>query len=379
MTTFKSGGLSVRQADRQRCRSGRQQKNRRWKITAEGPKIPSQCGVLPSPSSALRHGPVCFSYSLPPSYHHMDRAASTPVHLIKHNLYVLLFFPSSLNIRSTYLVMFKSFLCYLCGFVKTVNSWQGGVILLNGVSSPQRSTRHTDHVRTHLIALTERDESFIVFWSANYTPSSILTLSLSVFHCLFFSSSLSSACLSSRVLHPDQSGILSRLLWSLHHNYGVVGTGEIRDEKKGRVEKSDRWNVGQWRCARGSFSLCFSLSLSLPGPQLKRLKETGGESASHPHLPLFCLAQTDRSSDRVISLKTTLMTDAAGPDTNRVWQECLFSAQRRQKLPSTQAWHDQFLHFVNISLTTAPKVTRSQPRIEEDQVGFGSVHQGLPL
>lgn len=133
-------------------------------------------------------------------------------------------------------------------------------------------------------------------------------------------------------------------------------------KKKGRVEKSDRWNVGQWRCARGSFSLCFSLSLSLPGPQLKRLKETGGESASHPHLPLFCLAQTDRSSDRVISQKTTLMTDAAGPDANRVWQECLFSAQRGQNFPSTQKWHDQFLHFVYISLTKGHQETVSDQR-----------------
>lgn len=151
-------------------------------------------------------------------------------------------------------------------------------------------------------------------------------------------------------------------------------------EKKGRVEKSDRWNVGQWRCARGSFSLCFSLCLSLPGPQLKRLKETGGESASHPHLPLSCLAQTDWSSDSVISQKT-LMTDAAGPDTNCVWQEWLFSAPRGQKLPSTHALPNQFLHFENISLSMAPKVTRSQSQVKEDLVGFsfGSVRQGLPL
>lgn len=69
--------------------------------------------------------------------------------------------------------------------------------------------------------------------------------------------------------------MLSRLLWSLHHNYGAVGTGGIRDEKNGRVEKSDRWNVGQWRCAWGIFSLSLSVSLSLPGPQLKRLKRLG--------------------------------------------------------------------------------------------------------
>ena len=67
-----------------------------------------------------------------------------------------------------------------------------------------------------------------------------------------------------------------------------------------------------------SVSLSLSLSLSLPGPQLKRLKETGGESASHPHLPLSCLAQWDRSFDSVVSQKTTLKTDAAGPDTNHV-------------------------------------------------------------
>lgn len=48
-------------------------------LMQKGPKIPSQWEVLPSPSSALRHGPVCFSCSLPPSYHHMDGAADTPV------------------------------------------------------------------------------------------------------------------------------------------------------------------------------------------------------------------------------------------------------------------------------------------------------------
>lgn len=118
--------------------------------------------------------------------------------------------------------------------------------------------------------------------------------------------------------------------------------------KKGRVEKSDRWNVGQWRCARGSFSLRFSLCLSLPGPQLKRLKETGGESASHPHLPLSCLTQAHRSSDRVISQKTTLMTDAAGPDANCVWQKWLFSASTGHKLLS-RVWLSHFLlYFVSI-------------------------------
>lgn len=143
-------------------------------------------------------------------------------------------------------------------------------------------------------------------------PSSSSTL-LSVWHCLF-SLSFSSFCLSSRVFHPDQSGILPCLLRSLHHNYGAVGSGEIRDEKIGRVEKSDRWNVGQWRCARGSFSLRFSLLLSLPGPQLKRVKEIGGESASHPHLPLSM--QMCRSWGCVIFLKKTLLTDAE----RRVWR-----------------------------------------------------------
>lgn len=137
LTTFKAGGLSVRQVQTDKDVDQAAHRNRQRSINAEGPKIPSQCGVLPSPSSALRHGPVCFSCSLPPSYHHMDRAAYTPVYLIKHNLDVLLFFPSSLNTRCTYLVMFKSFLCYLCGFGRTVNSWQRGVILLNGVPSPQ--------------------------------------------------------------------------------------------------------------------------------------------------------------------------------------------------------------------------------------------------
>lgn len=230
--------------------------------------------------------------------------------------------------------------------------------------------------------MTRRNETFIVFWSTNYPPF-ISTSSLSVFHCLFFSLSLSSVCLSSRAFHPDQSGILSRLLWSLHHNYGAVGTGEIRDEKKGRVEKSDRWNVGQWRCARGSFSLCFSLFLSLPGPQLKRLKETGGESASHPHLPHSYLAQTDPSSYGVTSQKTTLMTDAQ----RWAWRKpcvtgvALFSTERTDSHFCTFMTWSVFLHFVNISLSMAPEVSRSQSWVKEDLVGFpfGSVSQGLPL
>lgn len=146
------------------------------------------------------------------------------------------------------------------------------------------------------------------------------------------------------MFHPDQSGILPCLLRSLHHNYGAVGSGEIRDEKIGRVEKSDRWNVGQWRCARGSFSLRFSLLLSLPGPQLKRVKEIGGESASHPHLPLSM--QMCRSWGCVIFLeKHYWQTLNAGCDDNRVWQRWHFSAQDRQSLLPVQ---DMIIHILLI-------------------------------
>lgn len=62
--------------------------------------------------------------------------------------------------------------------------------------------------------------------------------------------------------------VITSQLWSCWYRRNK------RMKKKGRVEKSDRWNVGQWRCAPGSFSLCFSVCLSLPGPRLKRLKET---------------------------------------------------------------------------------------------------------
>lgn len=41
-------------------------RNRRLSPGAEGPEIPSRRGALPPPSSTLRHGPVCFSCSLPP-------------------------------------------------------------------------------------------------------------------------------------------------------------------------------------------------------------------------------------------------------------------------------------------------------------------------
>ncbi len=115
LVTFKAGGLSVRQVDRQTDRdvaaNQAANRNRQRNIKAEGPQIPSRRRVLlsPSPSSALRHGPVCFSCSLPPSYHHMDGAAYTPVYLITHNLHGLPPppLPSSLNRRCTYLVMFK--------------------------------------------------------------------------------------------------------------------------------------------------------------------------------------------------------------------------------------------------------------------------------
>lgn len=128
----------------------------------------------------------------------------------------------------------KSFLCYLCGFGRTVNGWQWGVILLNGVPSPQMDWSPCSTLITwgHILLLWQKEMKPLLYAEELTTPSFISAPSLSVFHCRFFSLSLSSVCLSSRVFHPDQSGILSRLLWSLHHNYGAVGTGEIRDDKK---------------------------------------------------------------------------------------------------------------------------------------------------
>lgn len=77
------------------------------------------------------------------------------------------------------------------------------------------------------------------------------------------------------------------------------------------------------------------LSLSLRGPRLKRLKETRGESGSHPHLPLSCLAQTHRRSDRLVSEKTALMTDAAGARGQPCLTEVALSSTDRTQTPHT--------------------------------------------
>lgn len=132
-----------------------------------------------------------------------------------------------------------------------------------------------------------------IFWSANYpTPLSISTPSLPVFHCLFFSLSLSSVCLSSRVLHPDQSGILSRLLWSLHHNYGAVGTGEIRDGKKRKSGKKRQMKCRSVEMCSGQFlSLFLSVSLS-PWATAKEAKRDRGWKCLSP-TPASLLPRTD--------------------------------------------------------------------------------------
>lgn len=141
-------------------------------------------------------------------------------------------------------------------------------------------------------------------------PLSFQPPPLSVFHRLLLSLSLSSVCPSSGAFHPDQSGILSRLLWSLHHNYGAVGTGEIREWKKRKSGKKRQMKCRSVEMRSGQFlSLFLSVSLS-PWATAKEAKRDQGESASHPHLPLSYLAQTGRGSDQVFSQKTTLMTDA---------------------------------------------------------------------
>lgn len=136
---------------------------------------------------------------------------------------------------------------------------------------------------------------------------------------------------------------------------------------KGRVEKSDRWNVGQWRCARGSFSLCFSLCLSLPGPQLKRLKETGGERASRTHLPLSSSLHRGFDSIRLLENCSNDRRWMFGKDINCVWQERLFyqlpvvqthvvisfhillmfhlAVQQRSAGPGSKVW----FHFYSVS------------------------------
>lgn len=94
-----------------------------------------------------------------------------------------------------------------------------------------------------------------------FHPSSLPPLS--IFLHRFFSLSRSPVCLSSRVFHPDQSAILSRLLWSLHHNYGAVGMGEIRDEKKKKSGKKRQMKCRSVEMCLGQFlSLFLSVCLS---------------------------------------------------------------------------------------------------------------------
>lgn len=69
--------------------------------------------------------------------------------------------------------------------------------------------------------------------------------------------------------------------------------------KKGKSRKKRQMKCRSVEMCSGQFlSLFLSLSLA---QQQKRLKEIGGESASHPHLPLSYLAQADRSSDSAIA------------------------------------------------------------------------------
>lgn len=108
-------------------------------IKAEGPEIPSRHRVLlsPSPSSALRHGPVCFSCSLPssllPPYGQSSLHAS-----ISHQTHTLCSsYASWFNRQSEYLdISLLSLWLW-----RAVNSGQWGVILLNGVPSPQMDWR----------------------------------------------------------------------------------------------------------------------------------------------------------------------------------------------------------------------------------------------
>lgn len=125
-------------------------------------------------------------------------------------------------------------------------------------------------------------------------------------------------------------------------------------------------------------SVRLSLSLPLRGPRLKRLKETRGESGSHPHLPLSCLAQSHRCSDRLVSERTALMTDAAGAGGQACWTEVALSSSARTQTPLTSLTVFFFLlRFMFFFLSMAAKVTWSQMRVKEQLVAFspsGSTH-----
>lgn len=98
-----------RQTDRDVAGDQAAKRNRQWNIKAEGPEIPSRHRVLlsPSPSSAFRHGPVCFSCSLPSSL--LPPYGQSSLHsTISHQTQPLCSsYPSRFNRRCTYLAMFK--------------------------------------------------------------------------------------------------------------------------------------------------------------------------------------------------------------------------------------------------------------------------------
>lgn len=142
-----------------RTRTGRDvaaTRNRRLSLGTEGPEIPTRRGALPPPSSSLRHGPVCFSCSLPPSVPPYGQSSQ----YISSNTASM--FPP--RTASPSLVLAQHTMC-ISGHVGVIallpmlpwentEYWQREVILLNRVSiQPSdgfESVWRADRTRTHL-------------------------------------------------------------------------------------------------------------------------------------------------------------------------------------------------------------------------------------
>lgn len=181
------------------------------------------------------------------------------------------------------------------------------------------------------------EEIFTVFLQTRHSHSSVSPTTLQSTHCLHLPLSLHLILLSARPqkYFPDQAVIWSRLLWSLHHSYWAVGTGnkdEGKNEEEG--EKSDGWNVGQWRCAWGSFSLRFP-SVSLPPWATTKLakKDEGWK----------CLSPTPAALQLTSRRRTELLMRSLSHDRRWTWCVMLTEADRSGSFQRTQ-WRHKLLY-----------------------------------
>lgn len=154
---------------------------------------------------------------------------------------------------------------------------------------------------------------------------------------LLFPSSHSSVCVC--LSSPGQPGLPSRLLWSLHHNYRAVGTGETRDGGK-----KEEWKKWQMKCrsvemCSGQFlslSLAHSLSLSLSLSPWAIAKEArrGERCLSPTPVSLSCLPLGDMDVCPTITGHSVLGLTVTQGDGDGVWAADTASPCRHMQLLS---------------------------------------------